>query len=310
MLFAKDLETIYLEGGITAVRDAIETNLQTKEYWQRRLGNRDLKYGYYDKPVLITVVDKTAKKLELVSYNDGNLTSNMSHEVITGLMGDKLKEGDLKTPVGVYKITRRFTPSDDYYGPVAFNLSYPNLYDKLRGKTGSGIWIHGFPPEGDERIDSEKTKGCVVLKNQNLKLYEAAVGDKSSIVIINESGKKTSTTSQIATIFSELFKWKMAWTISDTEAYFSFYDDNFIRFDGMKIGEFKSMKRSIFAKKEGKYIQFTDFEIVPYPSADNKGNLFEVSFHQKYLTQTYKFDGEKTLLIRLDNDKMKILAEK
>src|SRR3989338_108056 len=59
--------------------------------------------------------------------------------------GDKEIAGDMKTPVGVYKIIA--AKNDDelapMYGPKAFVLNYPNALDKKSGKTGSGIWIHG-----------------------------------------------------------------------------------------------------------------------------------------------------------------------
>ena len=146
VLGAKSLEQIYLDNGLEAVRDAIENNLQSKKHWQEILKGKELKYGYYPAPTFITVVDKTSKKLELLHYENDKLESRFSKKnIITGLMGDKLKEGDLKTPVGAYHITRHFKPSDQYYGPAAFSLSYPNLYDSLRKRDGSGIWIHGLP---------------------------------------------------------------------------------------------------------------------------------------------------------------------
>lgn len=307
LINAKSLEQIYLEGGIIAVRDAIEANLQNKSYWEQILANMDLKYGYYDKPVFITVVDKEAKKLELFKYDNGKLVSQFKNEVITGLMGDKLKEGDLKTPVGAYDITRHFKPSDPYLGPAAFSLNYPNLYDNLRKRTGSGIWIHGYPMDG-ERIDPTKTRGCVAIENDRLLEYEKIVGDSGGVVLINESGIKEASMEQISVIFAQLFAWKHAWTISDTEAYLSFYDPNFTRFDGQKYDAFAAMKRSIFAKKENKFIGFTQFSISPYPGTGD-GNFFKISFDEKYVTQSYKFNGRKTLYVRLDGDKMKILIE-
>lgn len=307
-LLAKDLEDIYLEEGINAVRNAIEANLQDKNYWNKKLGSQDLKYGYYYAPTFVSVVDKTAKTMELLSYKDGNLSSVANYDVITGLMGEKLKEGDLKTPVGAYQITRKFTPQDDYYGPVAFSLSYPNLYDKARSRDGGGIWIHGHPRAGGDRIDSSKTKGCVVLQNNFLNEFTDKIGDKGGIVLINEKGKANATNMQIASLLAELFRWKTAWGNSDATTYLSFYDPEFRRFDGMKLAEYSKMKKSIFSRKENKYIQFTNFSIIPYPNTE-KGNFFRISFYEKYLTQTYKFNGEKTLYVRLDGDKMKILME-
>lgn len=75
--------------------------------------------------------------------------------------GDKRVRGDLKTPEGVYFITGKRTSGLDFqdYGGVAYPLDYPNPVDRLRGKTGSGIWLHsrGRP------IAPYESHGCVVV---------------------------------------------------------------------------------------------------------------------------------------------------
>ena len=106
-----ELEDLYLKGGIAAVQQKIEKNLQSKEYWDNALKDLNLTYGYYsNSDRLIIVVDKTAKEISINKYENGAIKILKNNEIITGLMGEKLVEGDLKTPVGVYEITRRFTP--------------------------------------------------------------------------------------------------------------------------------------------------------------------------------------------------------
>ncbi|MDY3132508.1 MAG: hypothetical protein SOW11_00705, partial [Campylobacter lanienae] len=122
-LFGGELEELYLKGGIKAVQDKIEKNLQSPKYWSDNLKDKDLRYGYHDdKSRLIIVADKTSKNITINQYENGKIKELQNNEMITGLMGEKLLEGDLKTPVGVYDITRRFTPPTTYYGPVAFSL--------------------------------------------------------------------------------------------------------------------------------------------------------------------------------------------
>lgn len=306
--FSKSLEEIYLENGLEAVGKAIESKIQSKSYWENRLKDKDVEYGYYDYNTFIINVDKKGKKFYFDEYKDNKIIQKSTQDALTGLMGEKLKEGDLKTPIGVYQITKRFTPSDEYYGPVAFNLSYPNIYDKVRKRTGSGIWIHGFPLSGDIREDVYKTKGCVVLKNNLLLQFEKNIKDKGGFVLINEDGILKATDEQIADIFAELYRWKKAWTNSDIKDYLDFYDSNFTRFDGMKLDKFVSTKTRIFAKKENKFIKFSNFSITPYPTTE-KGKFFRIAFYENYKTPTYNFDGKKTLYVKLVGDKMKILVE-
>ncbi|MCA1987398.1 MAG: L,D-transpeptidase family protein, partial [Desulfovibrio sp.] len=77
--------------------------------------------------------------------------------------GDKLVEGDLRTPEGVYFIQHRLSSGLDYkdYGTLAHTLNYPNPVDRIKGKTGGGIWIHGR----GHQITPRETKGCVALNN-------------------------------------------------------------------------------------------------------------------------------------------------
>ena len=99
-------------------------------------------YGYYEDVESLIVCEKDRKRCEVYHNEDDGLKLVRAHDdVIMGKSGDKIKRGDLKTPVGVYEITKRFKPMDQFYGPLAFVLSYPNLFDVLRGKNGDGIYL-------------------------------------------------------------------------------------------------------------------------------------------------------------------------
>ena len=306
-LFAQNYEEIYLKNGSAAVIDAIEKNILSKDYWLKKLEGKDVRYGYYDNEILLSVVDKTKKKLEVISYNGGITKKLFSSSVIVGKNVDKLLEGDLKTPVGVYQLTRRFTPNDRYLGPLAFSLSYPNLLDKLAKRNGGGIWIHGYPLDG-QRTDELKTKGCVAMQNDTLMKFDDVVDHKKTLAFIYEDKRPEASAKDIAVIISGLLGWKKTWSESDIENYLKFYDKNFERYDGMSLEKFKSMKRAIFSKKEKKRISFSNFLITPYPNLKND-RLFRVSFYEDYVSDTHKFAGQKTLYVKLYNDDMKIFIE-
>ena len=70
-LFAQNYEEIYLKNGPSAVIEAIEKNILSKDYWLNKLKGKDVRYGYYDNEILLSVVDKTDKELEVISYKDG-----------------------------------------------------------------------------------------------------------------------------------------------------------------------------------------------------------------------------------------------
>ncbi|HAA1756427.1 TPA_asm: hypothetical protein GD752_05575 [Campylobacter jejuni] len=310
MLHASDLVKIYLNQGLDAVGVAIEKELTQKDFWLSEIGDKNISLGYYDDNVAIVLTNKTDKILRVYSYEDGKIRKDFEQkEIITGLMGDKKIEGDLKTPVGFYELGRKFNPGDPYYGPFAFATTYPNLLDKVQGKTGGGIWIHGYPLDGS-RLDEFKTRGCIALFNNDLEKFAQVVQDKKVFVMTEEKEKIRAKKDQIASLLADLFTWKLAWTNSDTNTYLSFYDEQeFKRFDKMKFEQFASMKKSIFSRKEDKKIKFSDINISPYPNLENE-TMYRISFYEDYYTKNYQFRGDKILYVKIDSKgKMKILAE-
>lgn len=309
-LGASDLVKIYLNQGLDAVGAAIEKELTNKEFWLDEIGDKNISLGYYDDEVSIVLTNKTDKILRVYSYNNGEIKQDFEQKaIITGLMGDKEVEGDLKTPVGFYELGRKFNPGDPYYGPFAFATTYPNLLDKVQGKTGGGIWIHGYPLDGT-RLDEFKTRGCIALFNENLEEFAKVVQDKKVFAMTEEKEKVRAKKEDIAALLADLFAWKLAWTDSDINTYLSFYDEKqFKRFDKMKFEQFASMKKSIFSRKEDKKIKFSDINISPYPNVENE-TMYRISFYEDYYTKNYQFKGDKILYVKIDSKgKMKILAE-
>lgn len=60
----------------------------------------------------------------------------------SGFLGPKLKEGDKQAPEGFYAVTKKqLNPGSRHYR--AFNLGFPNEYDRAHGRTGSALMVHG-----------------------------------------------------------------------------------------------------------------------------------------------------------------------
>lgn len=307
-IFANPIVDIYRDGGIEAVEQYINKQLITKNYWEEALKNKDTSLGYYENLDSLLIANKEKKELSIYRAKDNNIKLLSAYEnVIVGADGDKQKEGDLKTPLGVYDINKRFTPSDQFYGPLAFSLSYPNTYDKVQGKDGHGIWIHGSPLDGSSR--DSMSKGCIVLDNKTIGLLDKNIESKNSITIVSENGIKQINKDQISILLSELFKWKGAWKESDINRYLDFYSEDFKRYDGLKKKNFSHMKKSIFSRNQKKEIIFKDINISPYPNEDGK-ELFKISFYEIYKSNSYKFSGNKELFVELKNEKFLILSEK
>ena len=60
----------------------------------------------------------------------------------SGDLGPKVKEGDRQAPEGFYNITpAQMNPESQFY--LAFNMGYPNAYDRSLGRTGAHLMVHG-----------------------------------------------------------------------------------------------------------------------------------------------------------------------
>ena len=137
------------------------------------------------------VVDKSKRRLFLCS--DSKIVR--SYHIVLGFqpIGDKVKEGDGRTPEGRYYVCVK-NPKSQYY--LSLGLSYPNIQDAERGlregrisreqydriaeaisegssppwhtPLGGEIFIHG---DGSKR---DWTLGCIALHNDDMQeLYDA-----------------------------------------------------------------------------------------------------------------------------------------
>ena len=60
----------------------------------------------------------------------------------SGGLGPKLREGDGRTPEGLYRVAAdQLNPTSDFH--LAFNLGFPNAFDRANGRTGSTLMVHG-----------------------------------------------------------------------------------------------------------------------------------------------------------------------
>ncbi|MCZ0737274.1 L,D-transpeptidase family protein, partial [Phreatobacter sp. AB_2022a] len=60
----------------------------------------------------------------------------------SGELGPKVREGDRQSPEGFYNITPGLmNPNSSYY--LAFNMGFPNAFDRAHGRTGSHLMVHG-----------------------------------------------------------------------------------------------------------------------------------------------------------------------
>lgn len=309
-----DLVNEYKKNGIIAVEAKLEDYLLSKEYWIQYLKENSTEYGYFEDLKFLFVSNKSAPSLTLYELiNFGFKELGKSNALVAKGKGNKRKEGDMTTPIGSYDLTARLTGLDQYYGPLAFATSYPNVYDKSLKKTGGGIWIHGLPLNGDR--EELNTRGCIAIDNELLKKYDSIVDWKRTMLITYEDSFKSASVDELALVLSSIYKWKNVWQKGDLIAYLKFYDEkDFYRPDGMSFKAFKAHKQSIFAKNETKQIRISNINVSIYPNEAHR-NMYRISFIQDYKAflngkPSFSSLGKKDMYVVIENDRMKILSER
>ncbi|MGZ5035623.1 MAG: L,D-transpeptidase family protein [Usitatibacter sp.] len=193
---------------------------------------------------------------------------------------DKAREGDQKTPIGVYNLLPMKDRLPDFYGPGAYPLSYPNEWDRANGRNGHGIWVHGTPSDTYSRAPWA-TDGCVVLTNEDLARLSKYVDVNHTPVVIGQSVAWHSPDqweNERASILAAFNKWKVDWESLDTNRYLSHYSRSF-RSENSNYNAWSARKRQVNAGKTWVKIGVNDVSIFEYPGSQD---LMMISFEQDY----------------------------
>jgi len=119
------------------------------------------------------LVRKKLRKLYL--YSGGEIVKQYNIALGKQPKGHKQKEGDSRTPEGLYTLDWR-NPNSKFFRSI--HVSYPNVVQTRSAKEagvnpGGEIMIHGQPSDWTERIKLtfnyfNWTEGCIALENQDM----------------------------------------------------------------------------------------------------------------------------------------------
>lgn len=193
--------------------------------------------------------------------------------ISVGKLGiEKVVEGDLRTPLGVYYITSSLNPKSlkDFYGAGALPINYPNPLDARRGKTGYGIWLHGTPREQFARAP-KATDGCVVLANPDLERIIRTVEVRTTPVIIAPTLRWVAPAAVQADArnFQDVLQaWRDAKASGDANRLLSFYTPDFA-INGKTLEQSAPLLKVELSRMRGKDIQLKDVSVLRWTdSAD------------------------------------------
>lgn len=242
-------------------------------------------------PSRFVAVDKKAQSFALLS-RQSPLRLLEAIPCATGQeLGDKFKEGDLKTPEGVYFITRRKSAGLNYelYGDLAFPLNFPNPADVLRRKSGHGIWIHG---RGHAIIPFE-TQGCVALSTPDIHRMDAQLAEGMPVVIADEVRIGASDGARLRDEAREVVTattgWAKAWA-DRSPAFFDFHDpEKFAITEGQPFAAFRGHKERLFKSLPWIQVTLSDIRAIAGP------DYWVTYFVQVYRSPTLVSQGVKRL---------------
>jgi len=248
------------------------------------------------------------------SRSDG-LRKITDEYVVTGsIQGDKQKQGDGKTPHGVYHFIQKLqgTKLPSRYGPVAYPIDYPNELDELHHKSGSGIWLHGYPIDVSRRPPQD-TRGCFSLTNDRLTNISKHVKLHRSWVIVGENlvfGQEKRKQQLLQSVQHDIEAWRRDWVSLDSTAYLSHYHKKF-RSGKYNLSTWKRHKIRLNTHKTFVKVALTDMTIIHDPTPWPEGEVVVAEFHQSYRSSNYKDQGRKRIyLVRANAQQAwKILIE-
>lgn len=133
------------------------------------------------------LVEKAKHTLSL--YHQDNLLKTYNIALGREPRGHKEKEGDFRTPEGIYSISKK-NPKSRYHRSL--KISYPNKQDlananKKGHHPGGDIMIHGFEPHfwwvSPKHKLQDLTRGCIAVTNSEIEeiFSKTPVGTKVEI---------------------------------------------------------------------------------------------------------------------------------
>src|SRR5918996_2577290 len=230
------------------------------------------------------VVDSRRSRLYVFANAQGRPRLIADYYVTLGKNGiEKTREGDQKTPVGVYHVTANLPRKKltDFYGAGAFPINYPNEWDRRQGRGGYGIWLHGVPSDVYSR-PPRASDGCIVLANPDLESVAGFVQVGLTPVIIAEEvewSDAAAVEQERASLAETFEQWRADWQSRDSERYLAHYSSRFASREGQDYSCWSAHKRKVNSAKRWIKVGVSRVAMFRYP---RERDFVVVTFDQDY----------------------------
>ena len=256
------------------------------------------------------VVDSRRSRLYVYANDNGRPRLVADYYVTLGKNGvDKTREGDQKTPVGVYHVTANLPKSKltDFYGAGAFPINYPNEWDRRLGRNGHGIWLHGVPSDLYSR-PPRSSDGCIVLANPDLVAVSRFVQVGLTPVIIADDvewSDAAALEAERASLAAALEAWRADWQSRDTGRYLAHYSRRFSS-GSENYAAWAEHKRRVTAAKQWIKVGLSRVGMFRYPG---ERDFVVVTFEQDYRSSGLSNVMQKRQYWVKEDGRWKILYE-
>ncbi len=229
------------------------------------------------------VVDTQRSRLYIYQNDSGRPRFVADYYIAHGKLGaEKTREGDKRTPVGVYHVTANLPRQklSDFYGSGAFPINYPNEWDRQQGRNGHGIWLHGTPSDTYSR-PPRASDGCVVLTNQDLDALSSYLQVGLTPVIISNTIEWLSLddwASERTALNREIEAWRKDWESRDVDRYLAHYSRSFRNNEG-DFAQWSQQKRLVATSKSWVKVELSKLSVFRNPG---KEDMIVVTFEQDY----------------------------
>lgn len=253
-------------------------------------------------------IDASKSRLYLFENTPSGLKQVGNYYITVGKAGtSKLVEGDQRTPLGIYYITSNLDPKSlkEFYGAGALPISYPNVLDSKRGKTGSGIWLHGTPPSQFSRAP-QASDGCVVLANPDLLHIINTVSVRTTPVVIAPQlqwALPQKVRSEGKSFEDTLHAWRAAKSSGKTEHVLKYYTQDFSS-GGKNLSQWMPTLQAEMQKFQGRSIELKDVSFLHW---NDTAETMVVTFGE--VAKGLKFGLTKRQYWVRENNQWKIFFE-
>lgn len=256
------------------------------------------------------VVDATRSRLYLYENAGGAPKLVTDYYITQGKLGaEKVREGDKKTPIGVYQVVGNLPREKlgDFYGSGAFPINYPNDLDKRLGRNGHGIWLHGTPSDTYSR-PPKASDGCVVLANPDLDSLAPHLQVGLTPVIISQNIEWLTLDEwqqERKSLLGAFDSWRKDWESRDGDRYANNYSHKF-NTDGADYAAWTDQKRKVNAGKEWISVNADKLTVFRYPGRED---MAVVTFRQDYKSNNLNNTMMKRQYWQKEDGRWKIIYE-